>query len=395
MSVFGSPELQGYLNRRMRQTRDPYVPYELQSYHRFHRAINEFTWLLKAFYAPVEELKARRFRLDELFQRYIIANQISTEALSADLVTERPLAKAWQRGCAQALQKIWYNELAFHTPSLVDPFTLDSRGVSINVSASQLRLAFPSWRIVNAYYVVYHSYRALCEVLGAPYRPVEHESPLRAFKATKLALSIDVLFCFPFDLRYRNDLPRSQRLRSLLKQKPYLNYRYADHPRPPHYPFCSVLRRVVADFRGRWQRWSIGKQKQPYMIADLLHDFRNWVNYVDIDNVVALKGEGYRGFLDLDLSTIVYFHAGMTELAALAALGPEWLVEVANSFHERFVLKEASLMRSSVPRPLDSRMEIYAHLGRLGDIVWRPAPAPGLVRTSLLPNLPSTRAKMT
>ena len=49
-----------------------YVPPVLKRYHRFHRIIDEFTWLLKAYYSLPTELKKKNFRLDELYQRFIV-----------------------------------------------------------------------------------------------------------------------------------------------------------------------------------------------------------------------------------------------------------------------------------------------------------------------------------
>src|SRR5258708_2424452 len=44
--------------------------------------------------------------------------------------------------------------------------------------------------------------RALCDVLGTPYRGQEHEMPFRAFKATKPQPAVEVLLGFLFNLRF-------------------------------------------------------------------------------------------------------------------------------------------------------------------------------------------------
>ena len=47
----------------------PYIPLALQQYHKFHDALDRFTWLLKAYYTPRDFLPRHRFRIDVLLQR--------------------------------------------------------------------------------------------------------------------------------------------------------------------------------------------------------------------------------------------------------------------------------------------------------------------------------------
>ena len=57
------------------------------------------------------------------------------------------------------------------------------------------------------------------------------------------------------------------------------------------------------------------------MLADLLNAFRTWVNYVEIESMIALKGIGFRTYLDLDLTTVVYFYCALVELAGALDFG--------------------------------------------------------------------------
>ena len=234
-------------------------------------------------------------------------------------------------------------ELAYTTPTLTDPFTLDSQGVQINKALSEARFVFPSWRIVTAYSTVYHVHRALCDMCGVTYRATEHEAPLRAFKSTKLDPALDVLVGFPFNVRYGPNMrmKKGWTYKDFLpEQKGHLMYGYARHPRPPHYGFTNVLSRLTAEFRRSWAKGSQHKKHQYYMLPDLLAEFRNWVNYADIDSMVALRGEGFRSFLDQDLHTLIYFYCGIAELAALAAFGADWLLRAATERVSRNVCIE-------------------------------------------------------
>jgi hypothetical protein len=363
----------------------PYVPSELRGYHRFHQAINEFTWLLKAYYTPRESLKRKQFRIDWLLQWYILEAVADSQSIRRHLVPASLSAKKLLRDSREGVKKVWYNELAYVTPNLLDPFWLGYKGVETNVDICAERFVFPSWKITQAYYAIYHAYRALCDLVGAPYRIEEHRSPLKTFKASKLSPALRTFFCFPFSIRY--GLPTRRRKYSLFvpREKDYLKYKYAVHPRPPRRHFSEILQRVVCEFRRRWSGWSQNRQAHDvYMLPDLLHDFRNWVNYVDISNMVALKGQGFRAYLDLDLHTLIFFHAAMVELVALAVLGPDLVVELGYEFHEQFVKPESSLWTRDSYWPMDIRFQIYKHLGRLGERKWDPELPPSPPGVSLL-----------
>ena len=47
---------------------------ELIEYHPFHDFIDRYCWLIKLFYAEKEEIKKKKYRLDVIFQRFIINN---------------------------------------------------------------------------------------------------------------------------------------------------------------------------------------------------------------------------------------------------------------------------------------------------------------------------------
>jgi hypothetical protein len=321
----------------------------------------------------------KKIRLDWILQGYIREGLASSahigNALAPPVTSPTKLGKQ----AAAAIRKVWYNELAYATPSLVDPFRIDKVGVTANITTSRQRMVFPSWRIPQAYYAVYHAYRALCEITDTPYRAEEHASPLRSFKASKLSPAFGKLLAFPFNIHY-GPSTRGKAFSDLFlpESKPYLKSEYASHPRPPHSSFHNVLKRIVAAFRGGWNSWSLSKREnQPFMLPDLLYDFRTWANYIDIDNMVALKSPGLKAYLDVDLSTIIFFHAALVELAAIAVFGPRDVTHLAASFHEGFVQQDPTLWHCPVPRPMDIRFHIYAHVGRLGGIRWTPAQPAG------------------
>jgi len=156
----------------------PYIPLALQQYHKFHDALDRFTWLLKAYYTPRDLLPRRRFRIDVLLQRYIQESVEPSNKIASALKLRQ--FSRMHKEQAEALAHVWYNELAFCYPRVEDPFWLTPAAVDRNSEASYERLQFPSWRITKAYYTVYHCIRALCDICGVAYRRKEHVSPLRA-----------------------------------------------------------------------------------------------------------------------------------------------------------------------------------------------------------------------
>ncbi len=124
-----------------------YVPDELRLYHPFHEAINNFTWLLKARWAPKVELQAKRFRLDLLMQGYAEQHVVNLNRVRRSLAN--PKSAVRDAAAEASLQKVWFNELAYASPQLPEPLILDSRGVQANYEASSRRLIFAPWPIAT------------------------------------------------------------------------------------------------------------------------------------------------------------------------------------------------------------------------------------------------------
>ena len=298
-------------------------------------------------------------------------NSISPERIKRRLKMTQ--TRGQKAAAEDSFRRMWYNELAYAHPPLLEPLLLDRGGVSANIKDSASRFTFPSWRISSAYYCVYHATRALCDSLGVKYRREEHGSPLRSFKATKLEPALQTFLGFPFNIRHKGGIPSQGRLSDLMPaSRPHLRFKYAAHPRPPHDTFDAILRKVKSEFSRRWRRRPSGAQRQAYMLPDLLHEFRNWVNYVDVKNMLALKSGGYRAYLDQDLLTIVWFYGAMSELVGIAALGAKRFCDVADSFWGTFVVNDEALWRRNYLWPLDARMRIYLHLGFLQGGAWNP-----------------------
>jgi len=360
---------------KLLNTETPYIPSALHHYHKFHDALDRFTWLLKAYYTPRDLLSHGRFRLDVLLQHYIQESvQPSSKIASALKLKQFSYMRKEQ---SEALEHVWYNELAFCYPPVEDPFLLTPAAVNTNSEASYERLQFPSWRITKAYYTVYHSIRALCDICGVSYRRKEHISPLKTLNATKLAPLSRVVIAFPFSLGYGAKAKGTRYVSYLSKPKPHLAYKYANHPRPPHESFDRTLEGFIGHLRRGWLSWPPSKRlSQQYMLPDLLRDFRNWVNYVDIGNMLSLYGPGYRGYLDMNLRIVVFFYVAIVELVAIAVFGPKEVIKHMKEFEQLFIHKSDALWDIGGLLPTHIRFSLFEHLGRLDDETWVPEAKP-------------------
>jgi hypothetical protein len=101
----------------------------------------------------------------------------------------------------------------------------------------------------------------------------------------------------------------------------------------------------------------------PYGLFDFLHDFRVWANYLEIDNLLNLKGSFYKSFLDQNLSLILFFIAAVTELSYIAVFGAGRYSRCLQRFHDLAVRSGSVTEEDFLRVPHHQRMQIYRELG--------------------------------
>ncbi len=358
MTIPIDPNIDFFLAKeRARWNREPqtWVPSELVDYDQWHQLLDGFCWLLKVCYSTPEEIKRKKFRLDSLFANYIRLNYVSNEKLRrvfGDSFSNRGLI-------ISDLKRGWYNECSFAFPIRTSSLGLSFGDISANIPISADRFTFPSWRITSFYYSVYFYLRSLCVAKQAHFRFSEHGGTIAAFKNNLLSPLSRVLWRFPFSIDY---LPRRRVRRSLLPVStiPHLRYGYSAHPRTPHYTPLGLYEEIYGSFRKRSR-----KRLKPihYTLLDYLHDFRVWANYLDIDNLLSLWGGGYKAFLDQNLSTILFFVGGFSELCVISIFGEKEYLKQLQSFYDGFVSNAPSLEEDFAKTPLFQRLQIFEELG--------------------------------
>lgn len=336
----------------------PYVPKEIGAYERWHTVLDELCWLLKVTYSTRGDLKARRFRLDQLFANYLRPHLDRAEDIAKALGPEPNRPKL----VASDLRRGWYNELAFALPLKRSTLGLSFRDIELNQETSNVRFVFPSWRIVVAYYASYFYLRALTLQKEPAVRIQRHDATINAFKFNVIPALSSTIWSFPISILWA---PRQRVSRRELPIHclPHLRYQYARHPRAPYRTPMESFEFLYAHFRRRAQA-----RKNPviYTIVDLLREFRVWANYIDIDNVLSLWGSGFRSFLDQNLSTVTFFLAGVSEVGFIAVRGAEEYLQELQAFYDGFVCNNEEIEDVFTGTPIYHRMCIYSDLGLTG-----------------------------
>ena len=335
--------------------RRPYVPREIAGYDRWHTVLDEFCWLLKVTYTPLPELRRKHFRIDVIFANYLRETVGRVERIASALGS-KPTNDV---GVTEDLRRGWYNELAFSLPLRESLIGLSFKDIERNQDISHSRFVFPSWRIVSAYYALYFFLRSVTLQKEQNLNIRRHNSTINAFKHNVIPVLQSNIWRFPFDIAWTPGEKIFKR-DTVVAQLPHLRYKYARHPREPNRFPIESFEFIRGYFR---QRTKTRKKTTTYNVIDLLRDLRVWANYIDIDNLMNLWGPGYRTFLDQNLSTLLFFLAGVGEIGFLAVRGErKYLVQV-QYFYDKFVCRNPEVENVFSRSPMYHRMLIYRELG--------------------------------
>ena len=99
------------------------------------------------------------------------------------------------------------------------------------------------------------------------------------------------------------------------------------------------------------------------MLFDYLHDFRIWANYLDIDNLLSLWGSGYKTFIDQNLSMLLFFIGGISEIGYLSVFEESHYLKQLQSLYDLFVTNNPELESEFINTPVYQRLLIYNGLG--------------------------------
>lgn len=317
-----------------------YCP-EIIEYHPFHDFIDRYCWLIKLFYADKEDIKKRKYRLDTLFQNFLIKSNFSLDKLSQIIGNggnnERLIFH---------LQKGWYNELVRSIPLSENYLQIGTKARGSIADATSV-----SWNITQTYYSIYEYINSLDFLFFEQLNTTQHRKPTNIFNNSVLnKLKKGILF-YPFFLSSKNTKSK--------KYPKHTDFVYAKYPRDSSKNIQDVNKDVVKALK------SISKANKgsPVSLVDFLYDFRVWANYTGMQTITKLENGYLLEYLYKNLGILNFFIGGISELSAIAKLGEKEYLKVFNTFVEDYVLKQSHFEKNILLIPIFIRHRIYNHLG--------------------------------
>lgn len=305
----------------------------------YHDTLDKFCWLIKLYYSDKKTIKNKHYKLDVLFQNFIKNNKYNHEKITKNVSSELDLEKSIFH-----LKKGWYNELVRSVP-----FSEDFLEAGTNIKGKTKFSGAIAWNIIQSYYSYYEYTNALVFTEKSDINTKEHNKTLKIFSNDLYSkLSRKTLF-YPFNI---NSQKHSNK-----QFQDFYKYEYALYPRLGG----KDIKGLDNDIFKMLDNLSKNNQSKNTFI-DFFYDFRVWANYTGIETVVKLKNGGYLEFLKRNLSLIVFFMGGITELALLPLIGEEEFLKILKEFNSKYILNHEEY-GNPLFNPIFARFRIYKHLG--------------------------------
>lgn len=322
----------------------------IEDYIKYHNAIDRFVWTLRLRYAEKATIKSKRYRIDNLFQRYIYENRINKKRLYSLVGKENS-----EKDFTYFLKQGWYNELATTYPFAKNAFDIGTY-FEPNKQSLETEL-FPSWYIIKSYYTAYSFYNALVFTNVNNLDTFKHRKPTNHFNNTLLKKFSNRLFFYPFNLSE----PLLEEIEALRKVKRReWDFQYSRYPRNYNKTFYDIEIDLMSDFQNAKKKLNTNHR---IAIIDLLYLFRIWANYIGNDTALVLRANsGLIHFLHINLYTINFFMAGFCEMMAISFLGEDNFIFEFNQFYQNFIMPRQELLDNWYNIALIIRLRIYEHL---------------------------------
>ncbi len=344
------------LKKKREKLQLAWTPKEIEDYSEWHELLDELCWLIKICYSSKDDIKHKRFRLDQLFVNYLTFHKVTLKKVSQAFASN---PKPNFLRVTDDLKRGWYNELSYALPLRKSTLGLSFSDITLNKEDSSIRFAFPSWRITSAYYSAYFYLRAITLQKQDGFRIQEHNATILGFKNNLLQPLMRALWKFPFDIIY-TPKTRVYKRNLLIENLGHTRYNYSCHPRPPHRTASQIFERVYKSFS---KKAKLRTKPSSYMLFDYLHDFRIWANYLDIGNLLNLWGSGYKTFIDQNLSTLLFFIGGISEIGYISVFGDAKYFEQLQGLYNLFIANNPELESEFINTPIYQRHLIYNEIG--------------------------------
>lgn len=222
----------------------------------------------------------------------------------------------------------WYDECAYHDPTVEDPNSI----LKPDTEESFNRLRFPSWRVAQAYYSIYHTTAAIIR-LKEQCKETSHNIILRSLGNH-------------FESELKNFFPYP--LCCYIKDDKFFNH--SDDKREE-----DGLRGILFEFHEDKKKRGMAEARYT-SILHIFQGFREWCNYNAGEVLILFRSKHLRDYLDINLRTVVYFINGINEIYLIKFLGYEKVVDIFEDFYKSTVVN----LRFE-PKTIARRFEIYEH----------------------------------
>jgi hypothetical protein len=314
---------------------------ELIEYHPFHDFIDRYCWLIKLYYTDKKDIKNKKFRLDTIFQNFLLKNKFSIEKFSKKIKKE----KGNSNKIIFHLKKGWYNELSRSLP-LNKKFL--EIGTKINGSVADATST--SWNITQTYYSIYEYTNSMAFLDNLTINTKQHRTPTNIFNNGTLRKFKKNIFFYPFFISSHDNKPT--------EYPKHLRYEYTAYPRDRTKRLPEVNKDVVKELK----KLSKNNKEKPISLVDFLYEFRVWANYTGVDTIIKIKNGSLIEFLYKNLGTLNFFIGGLAELSAIAKLGEDKYMEIFNDFVNDYILQQPQFVNDLFLLPIFVRHRIYKHL---------------------------------
>lgn len=316
-----------------------------------HNSIDIFSWILKMYYAEDKEaVKKRKFRLEVIFQNYLIKNKVSLNKISGGLSVE-----VKKDDLESFLLRGWYNELISAYPATT--YYLD---IGVNLEAN-LGDKHPgdqgdfTWKIVQHYYSILDFTRLVVMSVSPDVYPKDAGYRIsKVFNNNIKGKLKNKLFFYPFIF--------DSKTVSNIKHPKYCDFCYSNYPRE-----TLSLKETEEFLSQSYTCFKKSNGNEEIDVLDYLYELRKWANYLQIDPLLELntRKSGYMKFMLKNLSTINFFFAGFAEIIYIAKFGEEAYLELLVNFSRNYIEKVDMFGKENFILPLYVRLRIYKHLGYL------------------------------
>ena len=150
---------------------------EIIEYHPFHDFIDRYCWLIKLFYTDKEDIKKKKYRLDILFQNFLIKNKFSLEKLTETVAGNN----GDNNKLIFHLQKGWYNELVRSVPLSENYLQIGTKAKGSVADATSV-----SWNITQTYYSIYEYTNSLDYLFNKTIDTRQHRKSTNIFNNSVL-----------------------------------------------------------------------------------------------------------------------------------------------------------------------------------------------------------------